>query len=206
MTPPLQSNDAASGAAEGRPPSLIWIVVALCIGLPSLALHRVVSSFSLRGDAAALRDAVHPGGGLELRLGTLALGGLRAGLGCLGADPDAQALLGPLSGLECGIYPNAEQRSPGVGDVLSAGDSVMQARGWNRIVGVTGPGAVVGVYVRELAAEAEHLRLCVLVRQQEHTVIAGAVCQVAGLQHLLGEERWRIAGGRALSGGRPPMF
>ena len=206
MSPPFQSPAAPLRVAGSRPSRRVWIVVALCIGLPSLLLYGVVSSFSLRGDAAALRDAVHRGGGLELRLGNWALGGLRAGVGCLGAEPEIQNLLGSLSRIECGVYSMAEGQGARPGALLQAGDEAMKSRGWSRVVGVIGAGDEVGVYARDEAPDAEEVSLCLLVCHADHLVIAGARCRVDRLVDLLGEEGRRFARGRQSSDGHPRMF
>ena len=206
MSPPFQNPAAPSRAAGGRPSRWVWVVVVLCIGLPSLLLYGVMSSFSLGGDAAALRDAVHRGGGLELRLGSWALGALRSGVGSLGAEPEVQTVLGSLNRIECGVYSMGEGQGTRPGDLLQAGDEAMKSRGWSRVVGVNWAGDVVGVYAGDAASDAEEVSLCLLVCHEQQLVIAGARCRVDRLMALLGEEGWRFAKGRESSDGHPRMF
>ncbi|MFO1459567.1 MAG: hypothetical protein U1G08_09155 [Verrucomicrobiota bacterium] len=206
MSPSFQSPAAPPRAAGTRSSRLIWVVVVLCIGLPSLLVYGVMSSFSLGGDAAALRDAVHQGGGLELRLGSWTLGAVRAGAGCLGTEPEIQNFLSSVRRIECGVYPITEGQGTSPVDLLSAGDKVMKSRGWSRVVGVMDSGDVVGVYAQDAVPDAEDVSLCVLVRHQEHLVIAGGSCRVTHLLELLGDEGRRFAGGQGFIGGHPRMF
>lgn len=167
-----------------RRPGIVWSLVGVSIAVPALLIYSVVRCFSLGADGAALRGAVlesprqafQPQ--VELRLGWLPLGLLRQGLRLADPEPAARVALESIRRVEVGVYELGDAgASVDASEVLAAGDRALRPLNWERAVGVLHEGAIVGVYSRETANDPDALEFCVLVRRENHLVLAAVGCR-----------------------------
>ncbi|MCW5558181.1 MAG: hypothetical protein KIT22_10170 [Verrucomicrobiae bacterium] len=160
--------------ARRQAPWLVWSLIVLCVGIPSLALYSLVSCFRLGPDARALSRGLRSGGspGVELRLGALPMSLMRFGLRFAPLEPEARMAVEALRGVEVGIYPfggagDSEERSRRI----AAGNAALAARGWQRVVGVANDDVTVSVHVRDDERRPERLQLCAAVQRESHVVV-----------------------------------
>jgi hypothetical protein len=186
------------------PPSLIrppaqrqWICVGLAVLLlPFVALGLialgVASYFHLSSDTRALRNGLMKASGVEwrqhfgLNIGDTTLGVVRAGLSFAPLDPEARAAVQAVRGVEVGIY----ERRPGTkppdrAAMLTVADTVMNMRGWERVVGVVEGDDLVGVYVPGEAISARQIKCCVLVFDGRQMVVVSARADAGPLLQCL---------------------
>lgn len=141
------------------PPLLLFLVGA-----------GVTSFFYLGSDAWALRNGLMKSSGVEwrqqiaLNAGRFTLGAVRAGLSRARLDPGARAALQSVRSAEVGVYQLAPgTASPDRAAMLTAADSAMTVRGWERVVGVMDGHNLVAVYLPERNVSVYHLKCCVVV-------------------------------------------
>ena len=181
-----------------RPPARRqWICVGLAVLLfPIFALGvialGVASYFHLSSDTRALRNGLLKASGVEwrqhigLNIGSTTLGVVRAGLAFAPLDAKARAAVQALRGVEVGIY----QLTPGTkppdrAAMLAVADTVLNARGWERVVGVMEGDELVSVYVPGETISAHHVKCCVVVFDGRQLVVVSARADAAPLRECL---------------------
>ena len=178
-----------------RPPAnrgWIWAGLALVL-FPFVALGVIVlgvaSCFHLSSDTRALRNGLMEASGVKwrqqigLNFGSVTLGAVRAGLSFAPLDAKARAAVQALRGVEFGIYELASGTKPPDGaNMLAVADRVLNARGWERVVGVLDCEQLVGVYLPAKTFSARRMKCCVLVFDGRQMVVA---CANADLDPLL---------------------
>ena len=158
----------------------LWVLLATPFLLLVVLAAVVANCFRLGSDARALRNELIKSSGVEwrqqiaLNAGTLTLGAVRAGLSCVKLDPGARAALQSVRTAGVGVY----QLPPGTpppdrAAMLTAADSAMTARGWERMVGVMDGHDLVTVYLPKNVA-VHRLKCCVMVFDGEEMVLVSA--------------------------------
>ncbi len=166
--------------ATPRPARRLWLW-GLLVTPPLLLLllgAGVASFFYLGSDARALRNGLMKSSGVEwrqqiaLNAGRLTLGAVRAGLSHARLDPGARAALQSVRSAEVGVYRLASGTlPPDRAAMLTAADSAMTVRGWERVVGVMDGHNLVAVYVPGKNISAHRLKCCVLVLDGKEMVL-----------------------------------
>jgi hypothetical protein len=181
-----------------RPPAnrpWFWVGLALLL-FPFVALGVIAlgaaSYLHLSSDTRALRNGLMKASGVEwrqhlgLNLGGLTLGLVRAGLSLAPLDAQARAAVQTVRGVEVGIYElTAGTKPPDCAAMLAVADTVLNARGWERVVGVLDGGELVGVYVPGAAIAARQMKCCVLVFDGRQMVLVSAQADVEPLWECL---------------------
>lgn len=181
-----------------RPPASrgwFWFGLTVLL-LPLFALSvialGVASYFHLGSDTRALRDGMMKANGGEwrqhigLNLGSLTLGAVRAGLSFAPLDAKAQAAVRTVRGVEVGIFELAPGAKPlNRAAMLADADAAMQARGWERLVGVLDGEDLVGVYVPATNFSARQVKCCVAVFDGRQLVVVLARADVEPLVKCL---------------------
>ncbi|MBN8246530.1 MAG: hypothetical protein J0L84_03710 [Verrucomicrobia bacterium] len=170
----MNSNTPPASRTRRQSPWLVWSLIALAVGIPSLALFSLVQCFRPGPDVRALGQEMRGGGapGIALRLGTVPLSLIRFGLRRTPMDPEALAALDALQGVEVAVYPFAGAGDPdGVPRRLEAGSAALAARGWHRVVGVANDEVTVSVHARDDARHPDRLELCAAVLHDAHCVV-----------------------------------
>jgi hypothetical protein len=182
-----------------RPPARrrpwFWIGLVLLL-IPFVALGVIAlgaaSYLHLSSDMRALRNGLMKASGVEwrqnlgLNLGSMTLGVVRAGLSLAPLDAQARAAVQTLRGIEVGIY----ERTPGTkppnrADLLAAADTVLNARGWERVVGVLHGEELVCVYVPATAIASRQVKCCVLVFDGPQMVVVSGRANIQPLWECL---------------------
>ena len=150
------------------------------------------SYFHLSSDTRALRNGLLKASGVEwrqqigLNIGSGTLGVVRAGLSFVPLDAEAQAAVQTVRGLEVGIYELAIGAKPPDGAaMLSAADTVLKERGWERLVGILDGEELVGVYVPGKDISVRQVKCCVLVFDGRQMILASAKADIQPLLHCL---------------------
>lgn len=170
-----------------RPPSSrrwLWMGLALVL-IPLLTLGGlalgVASYFRLSSDTRALRSELMRASGAEwrqrigLNVGSTTLGLVRAGLSCTQIKPEALAAFRAVRSFEVGIYELASRvDDPNRTALLAAADGVMNARGWERVVGVLDGRQMVGVYLPAELGSPRRVKACVVVLDDRQMVVVSA--------------------------------
>jgi len=123
---------------------------------------------------------------IGLNVGSATFGVVRTGLLFARLDPEARAVVQAVRGVEVGIYelkPGA--KVPDSVAMLAAADKVLNARGWERVVGVLEREDLVGVYVPGDAGSASKVKCCVLVFDGRQMVLVSAKADVEPLLECL---------------------
>ena len=156
------------------------MLVVLSASIVTVALG-VTSYFRLSSDTRALRNGLVESSGVDwhqkiaLNVGGLTLGAARGGLSFVHLDERARAALQTVRGVEVGIYGlSANEESPDRAAMLKAADKAMNARGWQRVVGVMAEDALVALYVPEKNTTMQRLNCCVMVFDGRQMVLASA--------------------------------
>jgi hypothetical protein len=159
--------------------------------LGGLALG-VASYFHLSSDTRALRSELTRASGAEwqqqigLSVGNVTLGLVRAGLSWTPIEPEARAALRTVRGVEVGVYELAAgTERPDRTAMLAAADSVMNARGWERVVGVLDGGQLVGVYLPAEMGSPQRVKACVVVLDGKQLVVVSARANLEPLLECL---------------------
>ncbi len=181
-----------------RPPARCqWLLVGLAVLLlPFVALGvialGVASYFHLSSDTRALRNGLMKASGVEwrqhigLNIGGATLGIVRAGLSFAPLAPEARAAVQAVRGAEVGIYEMASgTKLPDCAAMLATADTVLNNRGWERLVGVLKGENLVSVYVPVKAISAREVKCCVLVFDGRQMVLVSAKADVEPLLQCL---------------------
>ncbi len=170
-----------------RPPARrrwLWIVLTfVLIVLTTLGVLAVgvASCFHQNSDTRTLRMELTRASGAEWRqqvalsVGGVTLGLVRAGLSFAPLDPEAEAALRTVRGVEVSVYELASGfKRPESSAMLVAADGVMTARGWERVVGVMDRGQLVGVYLPREISSVRRVKACVVVMEGHQMVVVSA--------------------------------
>ncbi|HTQ49430.1 MAG TPA: hypothetical protein VMJ12_01875 [Candidatus Acidoferrales bacterium] len=156
----------------------LWCLLATPPLLLLLLGAGVASFFYLGADARALRNGLMRSSGVEwrqrivLNAGHLTLGAVRLGLSRARLDPGARAALQSVRAAEVGVYQLASGTPPpDRAAMLTAADSAMTTRGWERAVGVMDGHNLVAVYVPGKNISVHRLKCCVLVFDGKEMVL-----------------------------------
>jgi hypothetical protein len=175
-------NPSSHPPATRRSARRLWLWGLLATPLLLLALFAagVASFFRLGSDARSLRDELIKSSGvawrqqIALNAGCLTLGAVRAGLSCVRLDPAARAAVQSVQAAGVGVYQlPAGTPPPDRAAMLTAADSAMTARGWERAVGVMDGKDLVAVYLPENVS-VQRLKCCVMVFDGKQMVLISA--------------------------------
>ena len=123
---------------------------------------------------------------IGLNFGTVTLGALRAGLSFAPLDPKARAALETIRNAEVGIYELASESGlPDGAATLAATDGVLNARGWERVVGVLHGEELVSVYLPGKTISARRIKCCVLVLSERRMILVRATANLEPLLECL---------------------
>lgn len=181
-----------------RPPTRrpwFWVGLALLL-CPFVALGVIAlgaaSYLHLSSDTRALRNGLMKASGVEwqqnigLNIGGTTLSLVRAGVSLAPLDAHARAAVQTVRGVEVGIYElTAGAKPPDCAAMLAAADTVLNARGWERVVGVLDGEELVSVYVPSEAIMARQVKCCVLVFDGQQMVLVSARADVEPLWECL---------------------
>jgi hypothetical protein len=166
----------------------------------------VLSYFHLSSDTRAVRREITRASGVEwrqqigLNIGSLTMSAARAGLAFVPLEPEARAALRSVRGVEVGVYEQAaglEQADREA--MLAVADRVLNARGWERVVGVLEGKSMVGVYLPAKVTPASRMKACVVVQEGRQMVVVSAQANLEPLLECLrNNPEWR-AGMRSLA-------
>jgi hypothetical protein len=155
---------------------LAWLAALLGAGvLVALTAAAGVWSMLRAGpDVAALRECVVTSTGfrkeIELRVGPVVFGVVRAGLNFIELEPEVRSALGAVRGTSVGVYRlEAGLDRPAM---IEKVDQAMTRRGWERMVGVMEGKNTVLVYAPAKISTTRNLRLSLLVLDGEQLVLA----------------------------------
>ncbi|HKW28766.1 MAG TPA: hypothetical protein VJT54_05490 [Verrucomicrobiae bacterium] len=159
----------------------LWGLLATPLLLVLLVGAGVASLFYLGSDARALRNGLMKSSGVEwqqriaLNAGCLTLGAVRAGLSHARLEPGARAALQSIRSAEVGVYQLVSGTPPpDRGSMLTAADTAMTVRGWERVVGVMDGHNLVAVYLPEKNITAHRLKCCVMAFDGKEMVLVSA--------------------------------
>jgi hypothetical protein len=173
--------------------ALFWIGLSVLLPFAALSvmIWGVASYFHLSSDTRALRNGLMQASGVEwrqqigLNVGSLTFGALRAGLSFFPLDPEARAAVQAVRGAEVGIYELESTRDPDSAAMLAVADRVLNARGWERVVGVLHGDELVGVYLPAKPFSARRVKCCVLVFDGNRMVMVRATTNLKPLLECL---------------------
>jgi hypothetical protein len=183
----------------------LWFVLAVIliplIPIGGLALG-VASYFRLSSDTRALRNELTKASGAEwrkqigLNVGSLTLGAVRGGLSFAKLDPKAQEVLRVVrgvEGVEVGVYElNSESKPTDSAAMLTVADTVMSARGWERVVGVLDGETMVSVFLPARMPSVSRMKCCVVVLDGRQLVLVSARADLKPLlEWLQTQPDWR---------------
>jgi hypothetical protein len=121
-----------------------------------------------------------------VNVGGLTFGIVRAGLSFVSLDAEARAAVQSVRGAEVGIYTlSSETNGPDNAAMLAIADRVLNARGWERVVGVLEGDKLVGVYLPVETIFAHKVKTCVVVFDGHHMVLVSAKANVEQLWECL---------------------
>jgi hypothetical protein len=181
-----------------RPPARstgFWIGLTLLL-IPFVALGVIAlgaaSYLHLSSDMRALRNGLMKASGVEwrqllgLNLGSRTLGVVRVGLSLAPLDAQARAAAQTVRGAEVGIYElTPGTKAPDGAALLATADTVLNARGWERVVGVLDGEELVSVYVPTEAIATRQVKCCVLVFDGRQMVLVSVQANVKPLWECL---------------------
>ncbi len=187
----------------------LWLgIAALLFPLVVLGVIAlgVASYFHLSSDTRALRNGLTKASGAEwrqhfgLNIGRATFGVARAGLAFVPLDPEARAAVQTVRGVEVGIYElRAGSKTPDRAAMLATADSVLNARGWERLVGVLDGEGLVGVYVPGEAISTRQVKCCVLAFDGRQMVVVSSRLDVEPLWQCLQDQSGLRAKVRSLA-------
>jgi hypothetical protein len=165
-----------------RQASVVAWLAALMGAVVFVALTAVVGVWSMlhpNGEVAALRESIRSSTSarcekeIELSVGPVIFGMLRAGLTLVDLEPEIRSALGAVRGASVGVY-RLDQPTSAVAraGMVDAVDQAMTRRGWDRILGVLTEHDCVLAYAPARFHSARDLRLSVLVLDAEQLVVA----------------------------------
>jgi hypothetical protein len=175
---------SASPSGNSRPGGgfRIWLAVLLAIPAFWLLVGLGVASFFFLGsDAAALRRSLMSATNgswhqkIALNVGGFTLGLARNGSHLFRLPPEPRAAIEAVRGAEVGIYELKDALSPiNPFKVFSATDKVMNARGWERVVGVSSHRDLVAIYLPRKKLSPSNVKCCLAVLNDHQLVIVAA--------------------------------
>jgi hypothetical protein len=155
-------------------------------------------------DAAALRNSLTQSTAnewdkkIEIGVGQCILFVARAGLSRVDMPVEARTALSAVRSAEVGVYErHARGRSLDYAAMLSAADTAMSGRGWDRFVTVCNSRQLVAVYVPEKARSTRDVQVCLAVVSEGELVLASARSNLEPLMamassHLRAGQDWSI--------------
>ena len=203
MNPPIIANYQRQTAAQSGRWLLRLLLLTFALGLFFLAaaVYGITSFLRLGSDERALRNgllkasAEHWNKRGELNLGTVTCSIARTGLAFARLEPQAKTALSCFRAGEIGFY-ELERRHDDMdrAAMLSAADSAMQRRGWERLVGVVDPHDFVLVYLPKKLLDADDFKACVAVIEEGRLFVGSVRGDLEPLMELVREDpdgRWR---------------
>jgi hypothetical protein len=170
----------SSSRSRQRASVAAWLAAMLGAAV-FVALTAAVGVWSMlhaNGEVAALRESVrsstsaHCDKEIELSVGPLIFGMVRAGLAWVDLEPEMRGALGAVRGASVGVYrldqPNSPRARAGMVDAV---DQAMARRGWERLLGVQSERECVLAYVPARIPSPRDFRLSVLVLEGEQLVV-----------------------------------
>ena len=182
-----------------RPPAAkqgwLWVGLAVLL-LPFVVLGVIVlgvaSYFHLSSDMRSLRNGLMEASGGEwrqqigLNIGGVTMGAIRTGFSFAPLDARARAAVQTVRGAEVGIYKLVSgTKSPNCASMLTVADKVLNARGWERVVGVMDGEDLVGVYIPAKTISTGRVKCCVMVFDGRQMVLVSAKADVEPLLQCL---------------------
>lgn len=173
-----------------------WIAVLVVFVLGPVLLAgaitlTVLNALYVGSDTAALREVVAPGLArgwhkeAEGHVGWFPLALARMAVRFAPVDPEVRLALRALRNAEVSVHArHSDGPSVDRATVLSDADRVMEARGWQRLVGVVEHHDLVLVYVPKILYSAHDIEACVLVLEPRHLVVASARADLEPLLEL----------------------
>ena len=159
----------------------LWALLAAPLLLLIVLAVMVANCFRLPPEIRALRNELILSGGvgwqqkIALNADTLPLGVVRAGLSWVRLDPGARAAVQSIRSASVGVYQLASGTPlPDRAAMLAAADSAMNARGWERVVGVVNGHDVVAVYLPGENISIRRMKCCVMVFDGKEMVLVSA--------------------------------
>jgi len=140
----------------------------------------VTGCLRVSSDTAALRNSVAQAIGTELNkqieisVGFLTMTAARAGLSFVELPPEARCALQSVKGAEVGVYRKCQYSAKDGDKVLRAGDTAMNARGWDRMVTVMEGSELIAIYVPRNAGSSRDLKTCIVVLSANDMVVVSA--------------------------------
>jgi len=141
----------------------------------------VANCFRLAPEVRALRNELILSSGVEwqqkiaLNANSLTLSAVRAGLSCVRLDPVARAAVQSIRSAGVGVYQLASGTlAPDRAAMLAAADAAMNARGWERVIGVMDGHDLVAVYLPGKNISVRRLKCCVMVFDGKEMVLVAA--------------------------------
>ena len=173
-------------------------VVGICLA-PFVILGLMAASYlSLGRDATTLRRHVMDATGspwktrVQISVGALTLGGLRAGLTFVKhADAEkARVALRAVTRASVGVYErDAAENRVTLEELLAETDRGMRQSGWSRVIGVRNNGEVVLVYVPAGMDTPESIEVCLAVVKERELVVVSTRLDTNALADVV--ERFR---------------
>ena len=147
--------------------------------------------FKVSTDAGALRDSVMKAAHadreerIEIGVGPLTLNLARAGLAFVDLEPEARTALHAVRSAEVGVYKLRNERQQlNHAAMLSAADSTMADRGWDRVVGVINRHELVAIYVPEQVRSTRNVKVCLVTVNGEELIVASARSNLEPLMEM----------------------
>ncbi len=177
--------------------ALCWVGLSIFVPFAVVGLMAmgVASYFHVSSDTRALRKGLMDASGVEwrqqigLNIGGTTFGLLRAGLSFVSLDPEARAAVQAVRGAEVGIYAlESASRLPDNAAMLAIADRVLNARGWERVVGVIEDKTLVGVYLPAKKFSARNANCRVMVFDGDRMILVNGRANLEPLLECLGDK------------------
>ena len=155
-----------------------WWFLAVPCGLMLACLAVLATLFWPGGDLRALCSSVavvantQPRWRFHVNTGWLTLSAVRLGARFVEMPHEARVGLESVRGVEVGVYELDVAAGTHRGRILSAGDSAMESRGWERLAGVVQEHQVIAVYVPSKPAKSTAFKACIMVVDDRTLVVA----------------------------------
>jgi hypothetical protein len=122
---------------------------------------------------------------IEIGVGAITLNLARAVVAFTDVEPEARTALRAVRGAEVGVYHRRDSRRKlDRAAMLRAADKAMEARGWDRVVGVIEQHAFVAVYVPNDLRSTRNVKACVVSLDDRELVVASARSNLEPLMEL----------------------
>jgi len=172
------------------PDKRLWakLQIACVVGLVTGCL---TGCFKVSTDMGALRDSVMKAAHaereerIEFGVGPLTLNLARAGLAFVDLEPEARTALHAVRSAEVGVYKLRNERQQlNHAAMLSAADSTMADRGWDRVVGVMNRRELVAIYVPLQVRSTRNLKVCLVTVNGQELIVASARSNLEPLMEM----------------------